>query len=77
MKLIDSYFDTREEAIREMAREKTDAQDETIIIKCEKTSYGNWRVYAILADIMVDSIPDGYGSSLRLGFHRQKSAWAE
>ena len=78
MSLIDSYFDAQEDAIQEVARMKADVQDGAMIIKCERTGYGNWRVYVVLADVMVDSISDGpISHSPHLGFHHGKSAWTK
>ena len=80
MRLIDSYFDTQEDATQEVARMKADVQDGTMIIKCERTGYGNWRVYVVLADVMVDSIFDGtisHSPHHHPGFHHGKSAWAK
>ena len=37
MSLVDSYFDTQEDAIQEVARMKADVQDGATIIKCERT----------------------------------------
>ncbi len=77
MDLSDAYFDTREAAFQETHRRKTSLGDENIITFCEPTVYGNWRVYSVFADVMVDALADGLVPSPHMGLHRKNIAWAE
>ena len=53
------YFDSREEAHEEVRRRKSEAVENGMVVYCEKTGYGNWKVYSTPADIMVDGLADG------------------
>lgn len=55
----DAYFDTQEEALKEVQERRVELGDENLLIRCEKTGYNNWRVYSFPADVIVDSIADG------------------
>ena len=77
MEVTDAYFDTQEEAFREVHRRKASLDDEHMIVQLEKTGYGNWRVYSVLADVMMDAIADGPSPLPAVGgFHHRKARWA-
>ena len=50
--LTDAYFDTEDEARKEMHRRKLQPMDEPMLVRCERTGYGNWRVYSMPADLL-------------------------
>ncbi|MDE0703187.1 MAG: hypothetical protein OXH59_05630 [Rhodospirillaceae bacterium] len=77
MDLSDAYFDTREEAFQEAHRRKTSLGEENVITFYERTAYGNWRVYSVFADVMVDALADGPVPSPHVGLHRRNIAWAK
>lgn len=52
--MTDAYFDTEAEARAEARRRKSQPVDEYMIVRCERTGYGNWRVRSIPADLMLD-----------------------
>ena len=54
--MTDAYFDTEEEARAEARRRKSKPVDEYMIVRCERTGYGNWRVRSIPADLMLDML---------------------
>lgn len=73
-----AYFDSREEALQEVRRRKAEPNDDNILVRYERTGYGNWRVYSVPADFVVDSIADGPSPISRLpSFRPQASDWAK
>ena len=73
----DTYFDTEKEARKEVVNRKT-LCDEMTLVRYERTGYGNWRVYSVPADMMVNMIADG--PSVDLDFLRashKKSSWVK
>ena len=70
--MSDAFFDTEEEALREVRRRKSSPEAGGMIVRREKSGYGNWRVSSISAELMVDFMIDGP----YMGW-RRKSAWAD
>ena len=56
---VDAYFDTQEEALKEVQGRRAELRDEGMLVRYEKTGYDNWRVYSFPADVMVDCAVDG------------------
>ncbi len=52
--MIDAHFGAEEEARAEARRRKSQPVDEYMIVRCERTGYGNWRVRSIPADLALD-----------------------
>lgn len=78
MTIAIAHFDTREEALKEVRKRKTKPSEEQMLVRYERTGYGNWRVYSVPADFVVDSIADGPSPALTLpGFQLQKSEWSK
>ena len=55
----DAYFDTQEEALKEVQGRRAELRDDGMLIRWEKTGYDNWRVYSFPVDVMVDNAADG------------------
>ena len=55
----DAYFDTQAEAFEEVSRRRSSPTDPEMIVRCEPTAYGTWRVYSIPADVYLDFVIDG------------------
>lgn len=73
----DAYFDSRAEALQELQRRKLNPTDDHVIVRCERTGYGNWRVCSIFADFAIDTLTDGPAPVSGLGLLQRKAAWAE
>ena len=56
---LDAYFDTREEAFEEASRRRSSSADPEMIVRCEPTAYGTWRVHSVPADMFLDFVIDG------------------
>lgn len=56
--LTDAYFDTEEEARKEMRRRRSQPTDEPMLVRCERTGYGTWRVYSMPVELLVDFLLD-------------------
>lgn len=56
--LTDAYFDTEDEARKEVHRRKLQPTNEPMLVRCERTGYGSWRVYSMPAELLVDILLD-------------------
>lgn len=61
-----AYFETREKALKEVRKRRSESSDENMLIRFEQTTYGNWKVYSFPADFLVDMNADGPSPSLML-----------
>ena len=50
-----TYCKTQEEARKEMERRRA-ADSESVIVKCDKSPYGGFRVYSIPVDSYIDDL---------------------
>ena len=74
---VPAFFDSREEALEEVRKRKSEPREDNVLVFFERTAYGNWQVYSIPADFMVDSLADGpVPGSTFPGLPFQKERWA-
>lgn len=76
--MIVAYFDTEEEARAEARRRKSQPDDEYMIVRCERTGYGNWRVRSIPADLALDmfDLAPAMGAPI-FGLRSRAAAWKD
>ena len=65
---VPAFFDSREEALEEVRKRKSEPREDNVLVFFERTAYGNWQVYSIPADFMVDSLADGASSRLNFSW---------
>ena len=51
-----AYFDTRDEALAEVHRRKTNPEEGGVIVRIEESGYGGYKVVSIPVDLYIDSI---------------------
>ena len=74
----DAYFDTQEEALREVQERRAELHGDNVLVRCEKSGYDNWRVYSFPADVMVDSFVDGFWpGNMHLDPLSKNQKWSE
>lgn len=76
--MTDAYFDTEEEARAEARRRKSQPVDEYMVVRCERTGYGNWRVRSIPADLVLDmfDLAPAMGTPI-FGLHSRSANWKD
>ena len=73
----EAYYDTQEEAFEEVRRRRAAVSDDAMLIRCERTGYGNWRVVSVPAEFVVDSVADGPAPDLTdFGLRPRRPGWA-
>lgn len=73
----EAYYETQEEALEEVRRRRSSGGDDAMLVRCERTGYGNWRVVSIPAEFVVDTVADGPSLDLTdFGFRPRRSSWA-
>jgi hypothetical protein len=55
----DSFHDTMEEALEEVARRRADSQGKELVTRVERSPYGGFRVRSMPAEYYVDLLADG------------------
>jgi hypothetical protein len=65
--LVDAFFETYHEALREAQRRKAASVD-SMITRIEESPYGGYRVWSMPADVYVDLLSDNLPTrSVKLG----------
>ena len=75
--LVPEFFATREEALQEVRKRKTEATENNLFIRCERTHYGTWRVSALPIDFLVENLANvPHLQDTVPGFSSPKKIWS-
>ncbi len=76
MTIAAAYFETKDEALQEVRKRKSRSSDTAMLVRCEQTGYGTWRVLSVPADFVIDSMADGPVPFAGVhGFQTQNPKW--